>query len=423
MKIHKSVEKCKLVLLDPGLTNSSGHHFSTAELLLDKLAKAPINVELTILGGFGDWREKISSKYTNVTIKEFFSSNFYQFHTGIENLARINSYISKLSFEYQKVIEQEIDTENKPRLFFCHTLDWEHLIALSYAINFVRQKIPSARFLTISCMMYSTGADYLGNIIDIKKYLVSRLALRLAQSVQGLSIYASHFELMQAINLIDSQSKKIECSPCFIADWKSSHRINIKREDFKKVLLYAGDAKESKGFHLLPELVRSIQHKLQEGIKLIIQFTCAEKTSASLSNAAAELIQLAQGNNQIILLTDYLSDDMLAELLSGTDIFLFNYSTRQYANNSSGFLWHLAWHGVQFVTFSRSWITREADRLGISFHLIEQNELSELINSLSSHNRNQSYLPTIDGNQQDYRHTLFREPIEWLSHEWAKFDE
>jgi hypothetical protein len=417
-------EKCRLILLDPGLTHSSGHHFSSAELLLERLSHVAKKSPLTILGGVGEWKEKLSSKkYADLTIKEHFCSNFYHFYSGIESLVRINSYVSKLSVEYEKAILQEIAIENAPRLFLSHTLDWEHLIALSYAIKAVQQKTPSKSLKFISCMMYSMGTDHLGNIIDRKKYLVSRTALRLARSVSGLYVYASHFELMQAINQVENRFREVKCSPSFIADWNATNKSNKKTNRSKNILLYAGDAKEIKGFHLLPDLIKSILGNLKKGINLVIQFTCAEQTHSNLGSAAAQLVLLAQRNPQITLITEYMSDDKLASLLSDTDMFLFNYSAQHYENTSSGFLWHLVWHGVPFVTFDHSWITREAERLGANFCVIEKNKFGEFIHSLNTNPPIQPCVPSIEDSQLGYRHTLFQEPIEWLSNEWAKFDE
>ena len=413
-----------LVVLDPGLSNSSGHHFSTAELLLKTLAKNKHPIDVKIMGGSGNWKHKLQNIYSHTALNEHFQSNFYQYHNGMVSLTELTPYLTALSCEYKAAMTHQLISGAHSTVFFCHTLDWDHFLALSIAIHQLQQATPGLVINCLACLMFSPGRDSQHKITDNKKYILAKIALRTSAHLTGLSIFASHYELKQAIdNLQLPQPKEITIHPCFITEWYKTTTqtapASTPTSDLN-VLLYAGDAKETKGFHLLPALLKTHLSGLRQNVRLIIQFTCAQKISPRLQNAIQELNTMAVTEKRIVIYNQYFSDQQLAELLNHSDIFLFNYSPHHYANMSSGFLWHLAWHKVPMFTFDNSWITREAQRLAVEAHIIQQQNFCAFINALTpkislQHNKK---LPANE--YQTYYDALFSPPLDWLYRECKK---
>lgn len=408
-----------LVVLDPGLGNASGHHFSTAELLLQTLTsnKPPINIK--IAGGYGEWKSKLHRAFPHILLIEHFRSNFYQYHNGMVSLAELNSYINALSSEYKSIIAEQLNINAQPPVFFCHTLDWDHFLALSFAIHQLQQTEPGRVIRCFACLMFSPGCDYQGRIINKRKYVLAKIALRAGAQLSGVSIFVSHYELKYAVESLGLLwTKKLTFHPCFIANWQAiPARPAFRVKTDLKVLLYAGDAKETKGFHLLPALLKANLRNLREDVQLIIQFTCAQQLSPVLRNAIQELDTIAAQEKRVVIYDQYLSEQLLADLLNRSDMFLFNYSATHYADMSSGFLWHLAWHNIPMLTFDSSWITREAQRLGVESYLIQQQDFHTFINEFNAKadTSEKSHLPHRD--YHAYYQALFGNPIEWLYQE------
>lgn len=424
MHTTKVASLTTLVVLDPGLGNSSGHHFSTAELLLQTLATNEHCIKIKIMGGSGNWKHKLQDAYSHTSLSEHFHCNFYQYHSSMVSLAELMPYINTLCSEYKAAITHQLNTGAHAPIFFCHTLDWDHFLALSIAIHQLQQAKPGLVINCLACLMFSPGRDAQNKITDKKRYILAKIALRTSAHLTGLSIFASHYELKQAIdNLQLPQPKTIAIHPCFITDWQNTAvqtaPANTTTSDVN-VLLYAGDAKETKGFHLLPILLKAHLNNLRQDVRLIIQFTCAHKVSPRLQNAIQELNTMAATEKRIVIYNQYFSDQQLAELLNRSDIFLFNYSAYHYANMSSGFLWHLAWHKVPMFTFDNSWITREAQRLEVESHIIQQQDFCVFINALTPKISPQHSKESLGNKYQAYYDALFSPPLDWLYRECEK---
>lgn len=419
MQITHTARPVTLVILDPGLGNASGHHFSTAQLLLQTLTSSKGALNIEIMGGGGEWKNQLSKPFPQALLSEHFCSDFYQYHTSMVSLAELTPYLSTLCSEYKAAIAHHLNTRTQAPVFFCHTLDWDHFLALSLAIHQLQQVEPRHVVRCLACLMFAPGLDHQGQIIDKRKYVLAKIALRAAAHLSGLSIFTGHYELKQAIaTLALPQTKEINYHPCFIANWHNTALQTATTSNSKvNVLLYAGDAKETKGFHLLPALLKAHLNNLRQDVRLIIQFTCAQKISPKLQNAIKELNKMAAVETRIVIYNQYFSEQQLAELLQDSDIFLFNYSAHHYANMSSGFLWHLAWHKVPMFTFDSSWITREASRLGVESHLIQQQAFCAFINALTPKISLQQNKELPAKEHRAYFDALFSPPLEWLYRE------
>lgn len=419
MTTENTAPPITIVILDPGLSNASGHHFSTAHLLLQTLVTNKEALDIEIMGGSGEWKKQLNNMFPHVLFSEYFCSNFYQYHSSIVPLAELTPHINSLCSEYKAAMVHQLNTRTQVPVFFCHTLDWDHFLALSVAIHQLQQAEPGRVVRCLACLMFSPGLDHQGQIIDKRKYMLAKIALRAAAHLSGLSIFTGHYELMQAIETLGlPQNKKINFHPCLIANWQTigPSQKNNTNSDIN-VLLYAGDAKETKGFHLLPSLLKANLHNLRDDIQLTIQFTSTQQLSPVLRNTIDELNAIAAQEKRIVIYNQYLSEPLLAEILNRSDIFFFNYSASHYANMSSGFLWHLAWHKVPMFTFDSSWITREASRLGVESHLIQQRDFCAFINTLMPKASPQRAIETQQSKYEAYYKALYLPPLDWLNEE------
>jgi hypothetical protein len=418
MQRLNSTNKTTLILLDAGLTNAGGHHFSTAELLLKALSAEQSCFAIKIVGSSGEWKSKLEDLYPTNTLIEHFSIDFYQHHRFMPSLAELTPYINLLCNQYKNAIDPHLKMCSNNPVFFCHTLDWDHFLALSIAIEQLQQLYSNRTIRCLAGLMFSPGCDFQGEILDKRKFVLAKIALRIAAHLPGLSVYASHFEIKIAITALSILlPRSVEFHPCLIADWRESMDCCDfdQKSNAVNLLLYAGDAKETKGFHQLPQLLKTHLQALRSDIQLVVQYSLAPKISSKLHQAVIELKSIAAQDQRVVIYDHYLSETLLTKLLKEADAFLFNYSADHYRNTSSGFLWHLAWHQVPMLTFNSSWMTREADRLGVKTDIIQQNEFCSFINTL--HPRMNPQVKMLPSEYMSYYAALFSSPLEWLYQE------
>jgi hypothetical protein len=127
-------------------------------------------------------------------------------------------------------------------------------------------------------------------------------------------------------------------------------------------VVYLGDARGEKGFHLLPKLVDAVAGRLfpDQRARFVVQ------CNASVAGDEPELAQArrrlaAYPTNQVELITDQLDLSQFHNLICSSDIVLLPYDRRAYARRSSGILVQALAAGRVVVVPAGTWMARQAD--------------------------------------------------------------
>jgi glycosyltransferase involved in cell wall biosynthesis len=156
-----------------------------------------------------------------------------------------------------------------------------------------------------------------------------------------------------------------------------------------QILLYVGDPRDTKGFHLLPEIYQRVRRANPQALLVIHQNPSGANatTSASLEllrKAFATFEELASRDPRSRLIRGYLSPRAYSDVIEGSDLLVLPYNPQAYKNNPAGpavdalslgrplvlpalaesaeHLLHLANPGVTFDEFSAQSIAEAVNR-------------------------------------------------------------
>ncbi len=127
-------------------------------------------------------------------------------------------------------------------------------------------------------------------------------------------------------------------------------------------VVYAGDARVEKGFHVLPHLVRTALQdpELRDRVEFVIQANFAH---ARPQDGADELLAreaLEELNSEHVrLLREPLSSQAYLDLVTSADILLIMYDPERYYARSSGVLIEALLAGIPFLTTAGSWMAEQ----------------------------------------------------------------
>jgi hypothetical protein len=127
-------------------------------------------------------------------------------------------------------------------------------------------------------------------------------------------------------------------------------------------IVYLGDARDEKGFHLLPDVVDALADRLFpiNRARFLIQgnVSIAGKTPAI---AAARQRLAAYPSSQVELLLEQLEISAFHDLLQSADIVVLPYEPRAYARRSSGILVQALAAGRVVVVPAQTWMATQVD--------------------------------------------------------------
>jgi len=128
-------------------------------------------------------------------------------------------------------------------------------------------------------------------------------------------------------------------------------------------VVYLGDARDEKGFHLLPDVVAAVGRRFftEARARFIIQANIgAAGSSPPLVEARTRLA--AYPESQVQLLTEQLSISEFHELMSTADIVVLPYDPEAYRRRSSGILVQALAAGRLVVVPADTWMATQVDR-------------------------------------------------------------
>ena len=257
------------MLLDPGLAETSGHHPGVVASLAQQLGTDG-NIRLKVYS-HTTLREEFDAVVTSplVSIVRHFKTCFYEHYFSEADIARRQEYIGQLAEEYISAIRDAERTQNSKRIYFYHTLNWEHANALALALQKLNGTVSARQHLVI--LMFSpqaprdVGVDIDADEVllqknglgaDIKRMVNFRFAFNFLRQTTGVKLYAADAELAKCYQQLLGVNEPLAISPCVVyRPLVKSTTQHDAAEACLKILVYVGDAKKNKGFTDLPDIL------------------------------------------------------------------------------------------------------------------------------------------------------------------------
>jgi hypothetical protein len=129
---------------------------------------------------------------------------------------------------------------------------------------------------------------------------------------------------------------------------KSNIPWSFYARKFKKknhVIGFIGNARKAKGFHLLPELIKTLENKTNN-LKYIIQFS---NVSDDLINTKKELYQMAKNNKRIVIIEKYCDYQQFRNILKRIDIMPIIHQANEINTITSGTMYSCLSHEIPII--------------------------------------------------------------------------
>jgi glycosyltransferase involved in cell wall biosynthesis len=358
-----------VLIIDSGMRNLGGHNFSYTRSVQAALEKRGYGV--TVLANknlAGDVAKE--SGYHPV-----FSFGAYDFPPG-NGVIRDLAYIYAQSVVYSDELEQAFkQTATEYSIVFCHTVNDFELIGWKRFLS--RRKLPGHLMILMrqtpgfhSCSRWRRIAHPYWRI---KPHYLNAIHARMQRNFVLLTDSEPLTEDYARVFHHRIVTLPIPVSELILNadhDGRSSNgfckRYKLAR-DGRVCIGYMGDARSSKGFHLLPELIRRVSSSADAKTKFVIQCPAAASgyDSEQSADGVDELKKLAQeANGDITLISEKLSERDYAELFGHLDIVLAPYTTSNYAEATSGIFAEAMALAKPVVVPSNTWMARELKKSG-----------------------------------------------------------
>jgi hypothetical protein len=410
----------QLVVLDPGLRETGGHHPAFILALLGTEIFTPNDTKLRVFANTEFAPSAVFNSGThNIEYTPFFESDFYRYFYESTQHPELPNFIRCLTAEYLSAMKQVTEADCQPgtikagsSILLCHALGWEHGTALANAlILFKKQTDITLRIVVI--LMFSPYRKTANEDYDSQLYLRYRMAFKGLAACDGVSFFACDHETSKAYEHILARHINIIPTP-FISARK--HRPSKPNKN-KKVVLYLGDSKATKGFLALPNLLEQIVKLAQnEDVSYLIQYTLTNKSEAFMA-VDRKLKIFDDLHLNVSVIDAFWSEEQLHDTLVSCHALVFNYDNSVYMYQSSGVLWLAAYYNLKMIFLSNNWLTREAARLKSEYTLCEPKKIIECLNELSHGdiNRKTDYAKIRPLSEADYHAKLFGDFGKWLS--------
>jgi hypothetical protein len=410
----------QLVVLDPGLREQGGHHPAFILALLATDCFTGDNSKLRVFANAEFTPSAVFDNATNnVKYTAFFKTDFYRYFYESTQHPELPNFIRCLTAEYFAAMKQVTEADCQPgtvkvgsSILLCHALGWEHATALANAL-FLFKKQTGITLRIVIILMFSPYRKTASEQYDSQLYLRYRLAFKGLAACDGVSFFACDHETSKAYEHIMARHISIIPTP-FISARK--HRPSKPNKN-KKIVLYLGDSKATKGFLALPNLLEQIVKLAQnEDVSYLIQYSLTNKSEEFLA-VDKTLKKFAEVHPNIDVYEVFWSEQQLHTILASCHALVFNYDSSVYMYQSSGVLWLAAYYDLNMLFLSNNWLTREAARLKSEYTLCDPNKIVEYLNELSHGdiNRQTDYANICPLSSADYHAMLFGDFGKWLS--------
>lgn len=355
------VSKKRFLLVDHSIINSGGHHLEYAIRILSAAKQLGYSTDLWVNKNVTDIDIAGVDRVANV-----FTSTCWQIQTsqGKLNLLR-NCFMGRGRLygsdrdieEFSNEFEQALVDNNLSDhdLIFIPTLGMGELIAVARAL--ARKKLTGKNVHIV------LRRDYFQNnsLFDVKRIVHNKIVqdglsdLTRFECAHNFKFYTDTVILTERYNAIGGFH--FETLPIPIDEQLPSQGIN---RDQTLTVSYLGDARDEKGYYLLPDLIEAVQSKHQndQSIRFLIQSNLAQGGNFK-SIAALERLKVLRGSGVKLIYGPFDSHEY-ANLLLRSSIIVIPYDASQYEARSSGILAEAMAVGIPCVYPDGTWMSKVA---------------------------------------------------------------
>jgi glycosyltransferase involved in cell wall biosynthesis len=359
----------KVLIIDSGMRNIGGHNFSYTRAVQSAFERRGFSV--TVLANKnlpGD----VAKEYGYDPV---FSFGAYDFPPG-NGVWRDLAYLYAQSVVYSDELEQAFEqASDEYSIVFCHTVNdfeligWKRFLArrrLSGHLMILQRQTPGfhscSRWKRIAHPYWRIKPHYLNAIHARMK---GRFVL-LTDSAPLTEDYARIFRHRIVTLPIPINEMILNADNEGRSSNGLSARYKLAR-DGRISIGYMGDARASKGFPMLPDLIRRVASSADAKTKFIIQCpsTASGYDNGQPAGGVVELSRLArESDDNITLISEKLSEHDYAELFSHLDIVLVPYTTANYVEATSGIFAEALALAKPVIVPSDTWMARELKKSG-----------------------------------------------------------
>ena len=362
----KSYPKNKILIVDSGMKNLGGHNFSYTRAVQNALTENSFEVDVFANKLLPQDLVK-SSGY-----KPVFTHGAYDF-PPFKGIKRDLAHVYAQSVIYADELEHELENKlSDYSAIFCHTIGDFELIGWNKFLS--RNKLNSHLFLLLRTTPNFTRMPLLKRklhpYLRIKPHYLNSIYAKLKDKFTLVtdsqlltndyrSIYKHHIVTLPIpINKYFLSSEESYASS--LIAFKNRYDLNRK----ELYIGYMGDARGSKGFHLLPELVSGVISKTDR-VHFLVQCSVNKTGNSDLPVGLTEIQQIAEvENKRVTLVSERLSEEDYANMFRCLDIVLVPYFTPLYAEATSGIFAEAIALGKPAVVTETTWMAHELRKFG-----------------------------------------------------------
>ncbi|WP_089415787.1 glycosyltransferase [Vitreoscilla filiformis] len=344
----------KLVICDPNLESTSGHHWffdlSIAE------GAAARGIQVTILANYKFQAGRVGS----AEVINIFHHSCYERRSCDPVSGEHDDFCYFNDSLYEDLLQLPLALFGTDTLVLFPTINQRHLYgAVRWMKDFPAEQAPTF----VVYLMLPSGIELKAfdaddfDVIDAMTALQYRLAFDLArQAGSRIHFFGTGLSHSREFSLLSRQT--IDAHPVVLSGMTELDKKNERAAgEFRTALLFMGDAKEDKGFHYLPALVEALTRKYPDW-HFVVHANCQRAWGICL-DIHKVLVGLNNSLENFELHDKFVTSDEYAELLSQADLVVAPYSPQEYWRKSSGVVWEAIWCGVPVVVPRKTWLELE----------------------------------------------------------------
>jgi glycosyltransferase involved in cell wall biosynthesis len=376
----------KILIVDSGMKNLSGHNFSYTRAVQDALAEKGFATDVLV-------NKMLSPELAQSSgYQPIFTYGAYDFPPPagiIQDIKHIYAQASVYCRELEQFFENKLSDY---AAVFCHTIADFELIGWDKFLS--RNKLNShLLLLSRTTSNFSQISFFKRNFHPFHRIKPHYLNAIYAKMKGNFSLLTDNEPLTDDFTVIFKHGvitfpipinkyflAKEEVYASSLNEFKRRFGIN---EEMGLCIGYMGDARESKGFYLLPELIRNVLDKT-ENVYFAIQ--CPKiangAESSALPQGVAELNEMEKTTSgRIKLISERLTEEDYANMFRCLDVALIPYPLPGYTKATSGIFAEAVALGIPSIVTENTWMAHELRKFGGGLE-VRSNNVEDLTNKV-----------------------------------------
>jgi glycosyltransferase involved in cell wall biosynthesis len=355
----------KILIIDSGMKNLGGHNFSYTRAVQNALAQKSFASDVLANKALPDELAQ-SSGY-----QPTFTYGAYDFPPPA-GIGQVIKHINTQSEVYAGELAQFFENKlSDYAAVFCHTIGDFELVGWNKFLS--RHKLNSQLML----LLRTTPGFSRMNFVKRKFHPYHRIRPHYAQKIYAK--LKNRFTLLTDSESLTEDYKSvykhhivtlpIPINKYFLEpeadggaaldEFKNRYGLNA---DGGLCVGYMGDAREVKGFYLLPEMVKSVLEKTEN---VRFAFQCPKPMGGEMPRGVAEMNEIAErARDRVTLVSERLSEADYANMYRCLDAVLIPYPSIVYREATSGIFAEAVALGKPTLVTEDSWMSHELEKFG-----------------------------------------------------------